>query len=111
MARRVDQASNVAPPLEATARPFHIISRRRFSACNSATDTVSGLPDLKKATGAGDVSAPSIGVGAKGSSKLASGSVAGSRGAASEGKGSSNSNALVEAVIAEDESIAAFSAD
>src|SRR4029077_12379217 len=103
MARRVDQASNVAAPLEATARPFHIISWRRFSACNSATDTVRGLTDFKKATGAGDVNASTIGVGAKGSSKLASGtgSAAGSRGAASEGKGSSNSNALAEAVIAE----------
>src|SRR5271169_2228178 len=68
MARRVDQASKVAAPLDAMIRPFHISSLWRFSARNSSTDTVMGLPGFKNARGAGDVTA--IGVGAFGSAAL-----------------------------------------
>src|SRR5271169_6083179 len=68
IARRVDQASKVAAPLEAMTRPFHINSLRRFSARNSLTDTVMRLPELRYAIGAGAVTA--IGKGAAGSAAL-----------------------------------------
>src|ERR1700675_4455295 len=70
IARRVDQASKVAAPLEAMTRPFHVSSLRRFSARNSLTDTVMRFPGLKNAIGAG--AGTIIGKGASGSTAMES---------------------------------------
>src|SRR5579863_3759640 len=68
MARRVDQASKDAAPLEATANSLHMNCLRRFSARNSPTETFQGFPGLKNAIGAGVV--PATGMGASGSAAL-----------------------------------------
>src|SRR6266567_613478 len=73
MARRVDQASKVAAPLEAMTRLFQASCFRRFSARNSATVTVMGLPAFRNAIGAGAVTAVK-GNGASGSAALDSAS-------------------------------------
>src|SRR5258706_1034930 len=57
MACRVDHASKVAAPCDAIASLFQRRMFRRFSARNVPTDTVMGLPGLRKAMGAGELTA------------------------------------------------------
>src|SRR5580704_12732105 len=111
MTWRVDQASKVAAPLEAMTKPFHINSFRRFSARNSATDTVNGLPGFMNASGAGAIAA--IGNGSSGRSALDSiaGSVAASKEAVTFSDESSTLTELAETMIAAGVRLAVFSAD
>src|SRR4029077_3800544 len=112
MAWRVDQASKVAAPLEAMAKPVHMSCLRRFAARNWSTLTVMGLPALRNAIGAGVVSGV-IGKGASGRASVdsASGGVDASRGAAEVSKKVSGSVEMVAAGTAAGAPIAALSAD
>ena len=113
MACRVDHASNVAAPLEAMVSPRHRSCFRRFSARNSATDTFMGLPDFRKAKGAGAFNA-GTGAGASGraaESDMATGSSGAAIVAVAEGKEFSALRALVDDSVLAGCTNAAFSAE
>src|ERR1700722_16452039 len=111
MAWRVDQASKVAAPLEAMTRPLHISCFRRFSARNSATDTVNGLPGFMNASGAAVIAASGKGSSGRTALDSIAGWAAASNEAVTFGDESSTLTELAETTIAAGGRLAGVSAD